>query len=250
MRNIQPGQLVLDPFAGVGYLLHDAVKERGAKSVGIEIEPEWADQHPWNKVGDATALPKRWTNRFDVVATSCTYGNRMSDHHNAQERCKACDGTGLVDIPLRTNNNGFGDCPKCGGVGRRQYKRITYRHQLGRELHPNNSGQMPFGPKYKDLHERAWVEAARVLKPTVKGVSKGRMILNVSNHFKTIGPKGDRRQVEVDVVGWHLDTLKRLGFKLERTIEVETPRMRFGQNHEARAEHEIVAILRSPGRLL
>jgi hypothetical protein len=43
---------VLDPFAGVGNI-H---KLQRCNTLGIELEPEWANQHPQTEVGDATAL--------------------------------------------------------------------------------------------------------------------------------------------------------------------------------------------------
>lgn len=119
-----PDLTILDPFAGVG-LVHTL----GLKSVGVEIEPEWANQHPQTIVGDSRNLP--FPDRFfDGITTSPTYGNRMADHHNAKDASK----------------------------------RITYRHKLGRALTDGNSGMMQWGGKYRELHVRVWAECYRVTK--------------------------------------------------------------------------------------
>lgn len=119
---------VLDPFAGTGRI--HALASPWIDTVGVELEPEWADMHEGTIVGDATALPFA-TESFDVVATSPCYGNRMADHHNAKD----------------------------------DSKRITYRHSLGRKLSYNNAGAMQWGDEYKFLHTLAWFEAYRVLIP-------------------------------------------------------------------------------------
>lgn len=208
---------VLDPFAGTGKI-HDLFPE--FETLGIEIEPKWAAYHPRTWLGNSLRMPWYWEQHFDAVVTSCTYGNRMADHHKATEKCKNCFGTGEVENGLT--------CMKCEGRGRREYKRMTYRHQYGEELDPENSGQLQWGPQYRDFHMRAWMEVRRVMRVG------GMFVLNVSDHIRA-------RQV-VEVSAWHRWCIEGLGFDHVRTIEVPTQRMGFGANYEARVDHEDVHV--------
>lgn len=181
---------LLDPFAGTGRiheLGHDFLR-----TVGVEIEPEWASMHPRTIVGDATSLP--FPNQsFDVAFTSVTYGNRMADHHVAKD----------------------------------DSKRNTYTHTLGRQLHDNNSGKMQWGQEYRDLHVKAYRELHRVIR------DYGGFYLNISNHI--------RKGKEIDVTGWHLDTLAGMGYIQNWVYPISTRRNRQGQNGNLRVEHEYIA---------
>lgn len=106
-------------------------------------------------------------------------------------------------------------------------RRITYRIALGRELSDGSGAALQWGDAYRDLHRRAWAEARRVLRPG------GRLILNISDHVRA-----GRRMFVAD---WHVATLLELGFTLAAAATVDTPRMRFGANHGARVEGELVA---------
>lgn len=120
--------LVLDPFAGTGRI-HELQAE-GFRTIGVEIEPEWANLHADTIVGSALDLPFGDCD-FDAICTSPTYGNRLADSHNAYD-------------------------PE---------SRRSYTHDLGRKLHDDNSGAMQWGEKYRTFHNIAWAEAARVLRP-------------------------------------------------------------------------------------
>jgi DNA modification methylase len=128
LQQIVPPGLILDNFAGIGGIHVLRNKER--KTIGVEIEPEWANQSRYNIVGDALDLPFP-DNTFDTLVTSPVYSNRMSDSHVAKDSSR----------------------------------RITYTHYLGRKLHENNSGKMQWSDKYRKFHEKAWKEGQRVLKP-------------------------------------------------------------------------------------
>jgi SAM-dependent methyltransferase len=133
--------VVLDPFAGTGGIHQLATDCR--RTIGVELEEEWATQHPDTLIGDALDLPFP-DGHFDAICTSPTYGNRMADHHDAED----------------------------GSIRR------SYTHDLGRPLSPTNSGSLQWGDEYRAFHDRAWTEIVRVLRPS------GRLILNIKDHVR------------------------------------------------------------------
>lgn len=250
-RRVKRHEKVLDPFAGIGRI-HHLADAKGWDSVGVEIEPEWADAHARTICGDSTKLTKRFKRgQFVAVITSPVYGNRMSDSHDAKEKCKPCGGTGFVNslgenVPLVELV-----CEKCGGVGRRNYKRNTYKHTLARidpttgkvdNLHPNNTGAMPFreGPcKYKDVHRAVWGQVAEIRPRWI--------FLNVSDFIK--GKNADGSDHVMAVTDWHVSTIEELGYTEVERIEVKTKRNRHGKNGERRVEHESVIAFRLNGSM-
>lgn len=124
-----------------------------------------------------------------------------------------------------------------GASGSDKSRRTSYTHYLGRPLRPNNAGAMQWGTAYRDLHERAWAEVARVLQPG------GVFILNVSDHV--------RKGVVAPVSAWHVDAVIASGLDLDDLRRVPTPRMRWGANRNVRVEYEYVLLFRkgAPGAL-
>jgi hypothetical protein len=96
--------------------------------------------------------------------------------------------------------------------------RRTYTHLLGRSLTKGNAGAMQWGDEYRQIHQEAWAEACRVLKPS------GIFILNVKDHI--------RAKKRVRVTSWHFNTLTALGLDLVRIQTIETPHFKFGENRQ------------------
>lgn len=142
-KHVPASGTVLDPFAGTGRIHELANADR--KTIGVEIEPEWADKHPDTVLGSALHLDEVVEpGSVDAIATSPTYGNRMADHHDAKD----------------------------------DSVRLTYKHTLGRDLTDGNSGELQWGPAYRAFHEDAWDQAVAALKPG------GTFTLNIKNHIR------------------------------------------------------------------
>jgi len=135
---------ILDPYAGIGRI-HDVGLRLGLKTVGVELEPEWANAHPQTIVGDALHLPDDWSERFGAVITSPPYANRMADSY-------------------------AGDA--------KQSRRHTYRIALGRPLTAGSSAGMQWGSAYREHIVAFLHEANRVLAP------EGLLVVNISNHVR------------------------------------------------------------------
>lgn len=124
---LRKGARVLDPFAGIGGI--HALSPIHYRTTGVELEQEWAEQHPLNEVGNALHL--RWRRgTFNAIATSPCYGNRIADHHDARD----------------------------------DSKRHTYKHYLGRDLSPESAAALQWGDEYRVFHTQAIMEATRVCK--------------------------------------------------------------------------------------
>ena len=126
VRMLSGSRRILDPFGGLGGVFKLSYWLPDAQIEAVEIEPEWAAQHPKTTLGNALALP--WpAGYFDAICTSPTYGNHMADQS-------------IIAT-------------------------AKYRANIGRKLSDDNSGAMQWGQKYRDFHVAAWTEARRVLQP-------------------------------------------------------------------------------------
>lgn len=201
----EPRRLV-DCFAGTGRIHELSDHVPNLLTYGVELEREWADQHPRNRVGDSRHLTDvcraEWgmePGSVDVFATSPSYGSRVAD---------------LYD-------------------GRDGSKRYTYRLALGHDLTEGNSGGLQWGSTYRNLHSDVWRECVEMLRPG------GLMIVNVSNHIR------DGKEIPVVEwhLGYLLGPL---GLYLVKTEQIQTRRMKNGANRDARAECEHLLILRKP----
>lgn len=189
---------VLDPFAGTGRIFDLQEYLPGTGLYGVEIEPEWARQRERGLVGSALSLPFP-DNWFDAVCTSPCFGNRMADHHEARDTSQ----------------------------------RNTYRHALGRPLHPENAGGMQWGPAYWAFHAKAWRECKRVLMPGAL------FVLDIKNHIR-----GGTVQ---DVTVWHANLLTLLGFELLEERRVLCPGNRQGANGQVRIGYESIMLFELRG---
>lgn len=138
---------ILDPFAGTGGI-HRLHERGGWVTYGVELEPEWAHQtEAATFVGSALDLSKMpEVFPVDAIVTSPCYGNRMADHHEAQDHSR----------------------------------RHTYRHYLGRPLSPASAAVLQWGEAYRVFHRRAWAEATRVVRQDGYGV----FVLNIKDHIR------------------------------------------------------------------
>lgn len=206
--------LVLDPFGGVGRI-HEL--RTWADTVAVELEAPWARQRRRGTVRASAFHLPFGAGTFDVVGTSPTYGNRMSDKHRAGSR------------------------PKPGKEPDTSVRR-SYTHDLRNmtgnpdyTLHPDNTGALPWGIAYRDGEVRALTEVWRVLRPG------GLFLLVLSDYFRK---RGIKRQVPC--VEWHLLRCLAAGWLLEGALPVGSPRYRFGANRDDRVAAEFVLQLRKP----
>lgn len=191
---------VADPMAGIGRV-HRLAKPDKIETWGIEIEEEWSACHERTITGDCLD-PSTWGPlehaQIDAWVLSPPYANRMSDNHDAKD-----------------------------GSTRR-----SYRHDLGRPLHPNNSGGFPWGARYRRFIADAYGVLFGRLRPG------GLFVLNTSAFI---------RQGElVDAPLFHLGAALAAGFvEVKPAVRIDTQRLTHGTNRQ-RVPGEIIHQLRRP----
>jgi hypothetical protein len=222
--------VLLDSMCGTGRI-HQLRPH--AHTVGVELEPEWAACHPETWVGNALDLPAEWTNYFDIWMSSVVYPNRMTDHHDAKDKCKKCAGEGK----LRRGST-LVECTLCKGRGLSPRK--NYRTSLGRMPSEDSSAVLGWGDRYKDHSRRALAEAIRVVD------DGGLVVVNVSNHYKGVKTASGTRSMVMRVVEWWIETMLARGLFMEAVLPVATSRMRHGANHTLRATTEQIIVCRKP----
>lgn len=218
---------ILDPFAGIGGI-HQLADRLPCTTVGIELEAECAALHPRTIHGDSrraasllgdlrAAAGMGPSDLFDAIVTSPAYGNRFADQYlgSDNEKCRTCDGDGT-------------GCTACAGTGRARSKRAGYAIALRRRLSAGSGAAVAWGDKYRRIHAAVLAAVDDTL------ATDGWWLVNVSSF---IGDDTYR-----DVMEWWVERIAERA-RVVRLIAVETPRMGFGQNGDARVpvEHIIVA---------
>lgn len=213
---------VLDPFAGVGRI-HQLAQPGKVRTIAVEIEHEWAELAPYRETphgyGQGTLhgdlfhwLPRLARNGdvADVIATSPTYGNRFADHHKAQ------DGS----------------------------RRRSYTHDLGRELHSNNSGRMHWGARYWVFHAEAYRLMLEAVRPG------GLLLLNVSDFQKAhrLVPAATMHHGLAIGAGWQPIAMRTVNTQRLRGVGVTTDQATEDgpAPTDGRAPHEVIYSLRRP----
>lgn len=141
---------IVDPFAGTGRI-HRLGGDGTIHTIGVELEPEWAEQHPYTITGNSRDLVNLIRDTFPGVGqvqgifTSPAYGNRMADSY-------AGDAKGS--------------------------RRSTYRIALDRALSEGNGASMHFGHDYKLLHYKVWKQCWELLD------ADGLMVVNLKNFIR------------------------------------------------------------------
>lgn len=224
--------ILVDRFAGIGGI-HKIVHylPSPVHTKGYELEPEWADQHPLNQVGNALHIDMP-DESVDVEVFSPAFGNRMADNYDGRGTCKLCDGLGLVnvegtDVPLVEMA-----CARCGGSGKDSSKRATYRISLGRALSKDSGAALQWGHKYRVFHEAVLDDCWRTLRPG------GLIVVDIKDH--------QRRKKWQQVPQWWAEAVEAKGFEPLEITTYPVASMRFGANGDARAEEAWIITARKP----
>jgi len=204
------GGWLLDPMAGTGERLADLQDATGWHCYGVELEPVFIVRKDIVEQGDACNL-RFDSGSFGAICVSPTYGNGMNDHFLSSETS-----------------------------ARHTYvhRARAIRQEPSYLLPMNNTGRWHFDTaEYRILHEQAWRESVRVLRPG------GIFILNTKNAVSR-----QRRDTCYCVTAWHIGLLMELGLDYEAHHIVGLSGLTYGDNRE-RVQWEDVAVLRKPGNV-
>lgn len=202
--------VLLDPMAGSGKAA--VIADRcGYRYVGVEIEQEWADEHPATICGDSTDLSwfREQYGFVELIVTSPAYGGRFADQY-------------LGTPAEQLHRAETGEMPR----------RRSYAISLGRRLSKNSGAGTAFNRRYKLLHMAIIRECFATLAPG------GRMVVNVSNFIKD--------HSEVHVVDWWRAEMVDAGFVEGDVVPVGTRRFKDGANRDARVAAEYVITYTKP----
>lgn len=202
LANKFKARTVLDPFGGVGTI--GKIKENGftGKIIANELEPEWAGLHKINGVdesivGDARKMSNIPTGEIDMIITSPAYGNFLAAPRNK----------GKLDT-------------------------LTYENSLGRKVTEGNAGRLWWGDKYRVLHNEAYKEFYRVVKPG------GTAIINMKDFI--------RDGKTVPVTDFHIKAMEDAGFKLVERQQVKVPGLATGKINRPKVESEDILVFQKP----
>jgi len=186
--------------------------------------------------GDIVLDPFAGTGKIHEVSPNCVGVEIEEEWANLHKNNICGDSTELTKIFPCNSFDVICTSPTYGNrmadhhVAKDGSKRNTYTHVLGRALKDSNTGRMQWGEKYRSLHTRVYKQCIEVLK------DDGRFILNMKNHI--------RKGKEVDVFGWHVTELIKLGFILIRLEVVNLKGNGFGRNGDKRTGIEYVAMFK------
>lgn len=187
---------------------------------------------PFAGIGGIHALRSMWVQTFGVELepewASVSPWTRPGDAFKYLKMCRRENYLFDIIATSPTYGNRFADSHNAADPSVRR----SYTHDLramtgdnSRKLHKKNSGTLYWGKEYREFHARAYDLFAYVA-PMVW--------LNVSDFIKG----GE----VVRAAEWHKKALEEAGYKITMEIEVPTPRMGFGENGDARVEHEMVFV--------
>lgn len=212
---------VLDPFAGVGRV-HSLAEPDRIETVGVEIEPEWAACHSRTICADSLGwMRDREPSRYEIVNAA---GEALDDLV-----------VPFVEFDAIATSPTYGNRMADSFAAKDDSKRNGYHFALGRRPTVGSSSTLQWGAGYWQFHAEAYRLMLGVVRPG------GLLLLNVSDFV--------RGKALVPAVTWHRGAAWGAGWvEDERPKLVETSRLRFGQNHDARAGTEAILRLRRPYR--